>query len=87
MVELRRNDSLAGGLGALPEQADGAVCVENIGPRERRRRAGFGLIALAIGAGLAAALVLSGLERWWRLAVFFPFAGAAAGFLQARART
>ncbi len=87
MVELRWNDSVPGAAFPPAEQPDGAVCVENIGPRERRRRAVFGLLALAVGLALAAALVLSGANRWWRLVLFLPFAGSAAGFLQAREKT
>jgi hypothetical protein len=63
------------------------VCVENIGPRGRRARAWFGALALAAGFGLAAALLWAGASREWRLLLFFPFAGAASGFLQAAEKT
>ena len=56
----------------------------NIGPHERARRRKLGLYALALGVAVAATLVLSGLPRWTRLAVFFPFWTACLGLLQAR---
>jgi hypothetical protein len=41
------------------------------------------------GAGVvvAAAMVLGGAERWWRLAVFLPFAAAGVNWRQAAERT
>jgi len=58
----------------------------NIGPDEvaLRRRAGH--VGLAVTAGLAAALLRSGLHPAWRLALALPAAGAASGYLQARQR-
>ena len=67
-----------------PEQV---VCLENIGPRERRKRIGFGVILLVASLGLAAVVVLTGVNRWWRLALFLPLAGSAIGFFQAFERT
>ena len=58
----------------------------NIGPEEiaLRRRAGH--VGLAVTAGLAAALLRSGVHPAWRLALALPAAGAASGYLQARQR-
>jgi hypothetical protein len=58
----------------------------NIGPAEiaLRRRAGH--VGLATTAVLGAALIRSDLPRPWRLTLALPAAGAAAGYLQARAR-
>ena len=86
MIALHWEGSKPDGAPGL-ERAGGDVCVENIGPRERRRRAVFGLLALAVGLALAAALVLAGAARAWRLVLFLPFAGSAAGFLQAHEKT
>ena len=58
----------------------------NIGPEEiaLRRRAGH--VGLAVTAALGAALLRSDLSPAWRLALAFPAAGAASGYLQARQR-
>ena len=74
-------------LGAGEEAPVGEVCYENIGPRERQKRARFGYLALAFGVALAAVLVLSGVDRWWRLLVFGPLAVGVTNWLQARERT
>lgn len=64
-----------------------AVCVANIGPKERRTRMRFGVILLGGGAGLAAVLVGIEAHRLWRLLLFLPFWAGALGMLQARAKT
>ncbi len=63
------------------------VCVENIGPAQRRKRVRFGVVMLAVSAAIAAALLLSGANRWWRLGLFFPLATSAIGFFQAYEKT
>ncbi len=70
-----------------PEQQDVAICVENIGPLERRKRLRFGVNTLAASLLLAALLLLLGTPRWTRLVLFIPLAVSAIGFNQARART
>jgi hypothetical protein len=65
----------------------GQFCVDNIGPRGRRVRWRFGWVAFGVGLALAAGLVLGGAERWWRLAVFLPFAVAGVNWRQAAERT
>jgi hypothetical protein len=57
------------------------VC--NIGPEEIARRRNLGWVSLAIVFVLLLALVLAGVNPWWRLFVFFPAAMSATGFLQA----
>lgn len=65
---------------------DDAVC-ENIGPRQRRLRRNFGVVALA--AGIAWVLVTWRLEYppYTRLAGFVLFQGGFTGIFQARAKT
>ena len=57
------------------------VC--NIGPEEIARRRNLGWLALAITILLLLTLILTGVNPWWRLFVFFPAAMSASGFLQA----
>lgn len=63
------------------------VCAENIGAAERRKRLGFGAFGLIVSLAIAAALMAAGVDRWWRLILFFPFAAAAIGFFQAYEKT
>ncbi len=67
--------------------ASGEVCVPNISTRERRKRLVSGVIMFAIGLAILAVLIATGTSRWWRLALFLPFAGAASGFFQWRDKT
>jgi hypothetical protein len=57
------------------------VC--NIGPDEIARRRNLGWVALAISVGLLLGLILTRVNPWWRLFVFFPATTSASGFLQA----
>jgi hypothetical protein len=65
----------------------GEVCIPNISPRERRKRLASGVIMFAISLTILAALIATGASRWWRLALFPLFAGAASGFFQWRDKT
>ena len=69
--------------GVLTEQ----VCIPNISTQERRKRLAAGLIELAIALAVLAVLMAFGVGRWWRLALFLLFAGAASGFFQWRDHT
>ena len=55
----------------------------NIGPTEIAARRRFGHVATVVTIGLLVALVTSGVPAWWRISLFVPAAGAAAGYLQA----
>jgi hypothetical protein len=70
-----------------PRSETAAVCIANIGPRERRKRMRFGVVLLVAGAGLAALLVGLQADRLWRLLLFLPFWAGAVGVLQAREKT
>ncbi|MAF12273.1 hypothetical protein CMK11_17645 [Candidatus Poribacteria bacterium] len=61
--------------------------VVNIGPRERRRRLTMGVVTLVVGAFLGLAMVLYGLDRWWRLGLSVPFWLGSLGVHQAREKT
>jgi fatty acid desaturase len=64
-----------------------AVCIPNISTRERRKRLISGAIMFVISLAVLAALMAGGASRWWRLALFPLFAGAASGFFQWRDKT
>lgn len=75
--------------GQMPTGSSGAgeVCIPNISMRERRKRLTGGVIMFAISLAVLAALMVGGASRWWRLALFPLFAGAASGFFQWRDKT
>jgi hypothetical protein len=58
----------------------------NIGPAEIRRRRDAGIAAAVATLVLAVVLIAIDAPTWARLLVFFPAAGSAVGFLQARSR-
>jgi MFS family permease len=61
--------------------------IANIGARGRRKRLMFGIVALAVGAVIAALLVAIDAPRIWRLPLIVVFYVAALGFFQARDKT
>ncbi len=65
----------------------GEVCIANISARERRKRLMAGVIQLLISLVVLAALMVTGVDRLWRLGLFFLFWGAATGFFQWRDKT
>jgi len=65
----------------------GDVCIPNIGPHERRKRARMGIVFGAIGLAIAAGLAVRGVGPWVRLGLFLPFLASAVGFLQAHEKT
>ena len=67
--------------------APAQVCIANISRRERRKRLMSGVVQFAAAIAILAALVVTGVDRWWRLPLFLLFAGATAGFFQWRDKT
>jgi hypothetical protein len=61
--------------------------VGNIGPRECRKRLMMGGAMLAGGVGIASALIFTGVDRFWRIILFFPFWMGALGFFQTKEKT
>jgi len=61
--------------------------VVNIGPKGRRQRLVRGIITLVLGAVLGLVMVLYGVDRWWRLALYVPFWMGSLGVHQARGKT
>ena len=76
-------------LTTLLRPTSGTMALDGLDPVthaiEVRRR--FGMQALAFGLVLAAVLLLTGANPWWRLLVFFPVSVAVTNWLQARERT
>jgi hypothetical protein len=64
-----------------------AVCIPNIGRRERRKRMVFGLVVLGAGAAALALLLVAGVQPLWRLPLFLVFWLGLLGVLQAREKT
>ncbi len=65
----------------------GEICIPNISTRERRKRLASGAIMFIIALAALAVLMAIGASQWWRLVLFLPFAGAASGYFQWRAKT
>ncbi len=63
------------------------VRAANIGPKGRRRRALMGVLTLAVGIAAFVVILLSGVGRGWRVALFVPFWAGALGVFQARGHT
>lgn len=63
------------------------LCVPNIGPAQRRRRAVVGVVFAAITVAVATPLIAYDAARPLRLVVAIPSVIAALGFFQARAQT
>jgi uncharacterized membrane protein len=61
--------------------------VANIGAGGRRKRLMLGIVALGVGAVIAALLVAIGAPRIWRLPLILVFYVAALGIFQARDKT
>jgi len=74
--------------GGIMETAKaGTACIANISLAERRRRLAFGIVTFALGVAACAALLLGGVDRWWRLALVALFYPAAVGYFQWRDHT
>ena len=64
-----------------------SVSVANIGPRERRKRLGAGIVAVVVGVASSGFLVYFGARPVWSLLLFFPFFIGALGYFQSRDKT
>jgi len=63
------------------------VCIPNIGPAQRRYRARFGLVALAVAVGAWAGVAALGLPAGLRLIAVPLLFGGFLGLIQAREKT
>jgi hypothetical protein len=62
-------------------------CAANISTAERRNRLVAGAVQFLFSLAVLAALIVFGVDRWWRLALFPIFWGTAVGFFQWRDKT
>lgn len=69
------------------EFGEGAVCMPNIGPRERAKRERIGIIMGVATVGIAGALFAVHAPHVARLGLFLPALISAYGFAQAREKT
>jgi hypothetical protein len=67
--------------------AEGAVCIPNISPPERKKRLIGGVIQSAVALGVLSIMLARGIDRRWRLALFPVWFGAATGYFQWRDKT
>lgn len=67
------------------EPAD--VCIANISPAERKKRMNFGIFQLAITFGIFAVMLYFGVDKLWRLPLYFMFSGGATSIFQALDKT
>ena len=58
--------------------------IENIGPRESRKRLLFGIAVFIVTVFILIILLSLHLSRFWRLPLFIPFMMSALGFFQSR---
>jgi hypothetical protein len=65
----------------MPESAE---CIANLSEKERRKRLLFGVVTGIVSLFAIAALVLTGVDRWWRLLLFFTYWAVAIGYFQWR---
>ena len=74
---------------SVPQEDDGngEVCIANISPEERRKRLRFGIIQFVISLIILAVLLITGVDKTWRLTLILPFGAAATGYLQWRDKT
>lgn len=66
---------------------EGAACIPNIGPGQRRQRFAGGVLALVGAAVLLALLIFTGVPRAARLLVALPLWAGTLGVLQAKEKT
>ena len=70
-----------------PEDEIGEVCIANISPRERKKRARFALRQLIVTLCVLGALVILEVNPSWRLLLFFMFSAATTSYIQALDKT
>jgi uncharacterized membrane protein HdeD (DUF308 family) len=62
-------------------------CIANISEEERLKRLIPGITGMVLAVIILGIMMATGVDRFWRIGLFFLFAGAASGIFQARDRT
>lgn len=65
----------------------GDACIPNISPAERQKRMNFGILQLFIAFGILTALLVFGVDKLWRLPLYFLFSAGAVSIFQALDKT
>ena len=65
----------------------GEVCIANISPKERKKRAQFAIQQLAVALFVLGTLVVLDVDPRWRLLLFFMFSAATTSYIQALDKT
>lgn len=63
------------------------ICIPNISPIERQIRMRFGIIQLVLTFTILAVMLYLGVDKLWRLPLFFLFAAGAVSIFQALDKT
>ncbi len=63
------------------------VCIANISPAERFKRLRFGIIQFVISLVILAVMLITGVDKVWRLVLILPFGAAFASYFQWRDKT
>jgi hypothetical protein len=71
----------------LINKQERVLAIQNIGPKESRKRLAFGIGAFLITVFLLVVLITIDLSRWWRLFLFVPFMMSTVGFFQYKEKT
>jgi hypothetical protein len=65
----------------------GEVCIANISPIERQKRLKFGVQQFVVTLVILGALIVFGVNHFWRLPLLFLFWASAVGYFQAKDKT
>jgi len=63
------------------------VAIENIGPKETRKRMMFGVFMLFFSVFMMIVMMMAEMGRLWRVVLFIPILMGTIGFFQAREKT
>ena len=69
------------------QDEEGEVCISNISPLEREKRLKFGIRQFVITLVILGALIIFGVNHFWRLPLLFLFWASAVGYFQAKDKT
>ena len=69
------------------DEETGDVCIPNIGPKERKKRAQFAIQYFLFTLVVLGALLYFDVHPLWRLPLFFMFSAASTSYIQALDKT